>query len=415
MRPLWGALGGGQLQYADHQPLRSASPPFQVVQGSGSRRICPMRMSVRRWFAANTLSFCLAIGFSNSESASAAEVYHKKVGDDVNLIFVLGDITSNDEEKFRDLSIKYKNAIVALGSSGGALFPAIEIGKMIRLAGYPTMIVKGAHCTSSCALIWLAGSTRYLSPDGRVGFHAAYRDNSGKMEESGVANAIVGRYLTLLNLSEKAIIFATMASPDKISWLTRSNREDAGIDFTTLESKEKASEVSMPTPRTATPIVGVTPVITSRSPTPPQPRPEVELRNTATGANWIQFTESQTGTVSYYYDESSIIRSGSNVSVWGMEDHSRDRTVRERSSTTLWNYNCNDQTFSAVSYVSYDRNGKVIESGTLPESHRQFEPLVPDSVGMALWTALCVPPDFQRDNPNEVWTIGEPATARPHK
>lgn len=368
----------------------------------------------RPLLAAFGWSLCLTLGLSIPESASAAEVYHKKIDDDAELIIVSGDITSNDEEKFRELSIRYKKAIVGLNSAGGALFPAIEIGKMIRLAGYPTMIVERAVCASSCALIWLAGSTRFLSPEGRVGFHAAYRDNSGKMEESGVANAVVGRYLTLLNLPEKAIIFATMASPDKISWLTKSNREEAGIDFANLGPSENAPEDSTLKPGMVTPLVSVTPVHSMPKPAAPQPQPVTTLSSSKIGEKWLQFAKDRPGTT-YYYDVNSIIRSGSVARVWQMNDHSRDHTVNHRTTIVHANYNCSDKTFYDISYIFYDRKGNPIERETISESRQKFEPLAPGSVGMALWEELCVPKDFQYDNPNDGWIFEGPATTQPRK
>lgn len=161
----------------------------------------------------------------------SAIISHKPVEGDRHLILVSGDIEVGDDSTFRALSLKHPSAIVALDSAGGALVPAIEIGKMIRLQGNPTIVASGSICTSACALMWVAGSKRYLSPNGRVGFHASYLTKNGRTEETGLGNALVGRYLTLLNLPEKAVVFATMASPIEIEWLTPSNMEEAGIEF----------------------------------------------------------------------------------------------------------------------------------------------------------------------------------------
>ncbi len=169
--------------------------------------------------------------------AAAAKIDHVSLGDGVELITIEGDIRGGDETIFRRLSVQYDNAVVALASDGGALTPAIEIGKMIRLREFRTLVMDGYQCTSACALIWVAGSTRFLAPGGRVGFHASYRDEGGKKVETGLGNALVGRYLTLLNLPEKAVLFATMAPPDQILWLTSSTMRDAGIEFQTFNTE----------------------------------------------------------------------------------------------------------------------------------------------------------------------------------
>jgi len=59
--------------------------------------------------------------------------------------------------------------------------------------------------------------------------------------EIGVGNAVIGHYLSQLGLSEKAVIFATSASPYTISWLIAANSADADIGF-------EAAPPSLPRP-----------------------------------------------------------------------------------------------------------------------------------------------------------------------
>jgi hypothetical protein len=167
--------------------------------------------------------------------ADAADITPIPLKDGSTALLLTGDITSGDGEKFRSEASKYKDAFVLLESDGGSLADALEIGETIRLRGYATAVMNGSSCNSACALIWLAGSPRGLSKSGRVGFHAAYSDASGSAQESGVANAMVGRYLTLLNLPEKAVIFATTAPPTELSWLTSSNYSSTGIDVKIID------------------------------------------------------------------------------------------------------------------------------------------------------------------------------------
>ncbi len=195
--------------------------------------------SVRSSIAAILVGMAALVGLGVPGTAHAAKIGHRTLSNGVDVILIMGAIERGDDEVFRALSIQHKEAIVVLESDGGALAAAIEIGKIVRLAGYSTLVMEDDVCASSCALIWLAGSPRALSSKGRVGFHASYRDKDGKMEETGVGNALVGHYLTLLNLPQRAIIFATMASPDKISWLSSENRADAGIEFEDFEAGER--------------------------------------------------------------------------------------------------------------------------------------------------------------------------------
>jgi len=184
-----------------------------------------------------------ALAVTSCLPALAAEIDHDPgESGDMAVILITGEIQRGDVEKFRDLSVRYPEAIVGLDSGGGALAPALEIGRMIRLRGYITAVLDDAQCTSACALIWLAGNPRMLSRSGSLGFHASYQDVGGKLVETGVGNAMVGHYLSQLSLPEKAVIFATSASPYEIRWLNEANRYSAGIEFTPMEPDRESDD-----------------------------------------------------------------------------------------------------------------------------------------------------------------------------
>jgi hypothetical protein len=170
-------------------------------------------------------------------SVLAAEIDFKSY-DDFDLISISGEIEEADVAHFQRLAISSSNAVVVIESPGGALAPALKIGEIIRLKGFSTYVPNNVTCTSSCALIWVAGQRRLLATTGRVGFHASYVTVNGAQRESGLGNALVGRYLTLLNLPEKAILFATSAGPDKVMWISTSAPQESGIDFEIFDLAE---------------------------------------------------------------------------------------------------------------------------------------------------------------------------------
>lgn len=189
---------------------------------------------MRTSFIASTLAFWLT-----ASPSIAANFYNDKLVEGTQAIVITGQIQSGDDEKFRRLSIEFPDALVVLDSLGGALVPALEIGKLIRLRGYTTIVLDNDTCTSSCALMWLAGERRFLNGAARLGFHASYIDEAGRKVESGLANALIGHYLSQMGLSQRAVVFATKASPYEISWLTKLNSNEAGIDFTDLPSTSR--------------------------------------------------------------------------------------------------------------------------------------------------------------------------------
>lgn len=189
-------------------------------------------------------AFALLLTMTHVDHAHAAKITFEKHSE-IDFIAIEGEIEQSDVSRFQDIAIKSSNAVVILNSPGGYLSPALEIGKIIQVKGFRTYVPAGVICTSSCALIWVAGSPRILSTTSRIGFHASYQDDNGAPKETGLGNAIVGRYLTLLNLPEKAVVFATRASPETIQWLDTSKSAEAGISFETIdlediESSERA-------------------------------------------------------------------------------------------------------------------------------------------------------------------------------
>jgi hypothetical protein len=175
-----------------------------------------------------------AIALAGLAAAPAwAAIQHSALEGGVEGIYVTGEIVAPDEAAFRELAERYPQAVVFLESPGGALVPAIEIGKLVRQHGYATVVLGESTCNSACALIWLAGTPRYLEGTGNLGFHASYSEEGGQLVETGVGNAIVGHYLSQLDLPESAVIFATSASPYEINNLTAANSAEAGIAFET--------------------------------------------------------------------------------------------------------------------------------------------------------------------------------------
>lgn len=191
-------------------------------------------------------AWCLALGvcFGPTSAAQAADFEVHPLESGEMMIALVGEIQTGDAEKFRKLAVAHPKAFLLLGSNGGTIVEALEIGRMVRLQGYYTLVVRDAPCNSACALIWLAGSTRFLGEGAKVGFHASYYEEGGRLHESGVANALVGNYLNQLNLSERAIVFATSASPKELNWLSSENAAAAGIPFEHLPADDDDESVT---------------------------------------------------------------------------------------------------------------------------------------------------------------------------
>ena len=201
------------------------------------------------------LLFISAFLMSAAAISADIKVVPADEGDDQPFILIDGEIIAGDDEKFRKIAAEFSDAIVVLNSEGGAIYPAMDIGRTIKLRGYATVVLDGSSCASACALIWISGSRRIIDGGGEVGFHASYLNTDGTKIETGVGNALVGHYLSQLGFGEKTVVFATLAPPDKILWLNDKTTAMSGIEFDLLpstSSKESKKRSAQPPVTTST-------------------------------------------------------------------------------------------------------------------------------------------------------------------
>jgi TPR repeat protein len=148
---------------------------------------------------------------------------------DTQYIALEGKFEAGDDRKFVDKILAIERAVIVLDSPGGMADPALAIGRAIRLKGFDTVVRDGSACTSACALVWLAGSSRYMGQTAKLGFHAVFTMEDGRPQEKGAANAVVGAYLAMLGLPTRAIRYVTTAPPHSLSWLSFEEAKNLGI------------------------------------------------------------------------------------------------------------------------------------------------------------------------------------------
>jgi hypothetical protein len=172
-----------------------------------------------------------------SEVGLAMDIRQSTNGSEIHLS---GKVEIGDFEKFEAVAATADNAIVSLASPGGLLDEGLRIGARIRERGFSTAVPDGAVCASACGLIWLAGTSRFVEGNGRVGFHAIYvADDDHSISAPG--NALVGSYMARLGYSDLAVAYATEAGPSDMRWLTPSNASFLGIAVTWNNVLEKTA------------------------------------------------------------------------------------------------------------------------------------------------------------------------------
>jgi hypothetical protein len=168
----------------------------------------------------------LALMMLASSQTTAAEITHT-LSNGENIITVSGEIKEFDDVEFIKLAGDIQKLTVSLNSPGGSNLAAAKIGMFVRAHRYETMVKNGATCSSACTLIWLAGSSRHLGHDARLGFHSASMITGGQREEGG--NHKVREYLRYLDTPQKVIDLARKADPNSMSYINYAQAKAWGL------------------------------------------------------------------------------------------------------------------------------------------------------------------------------------------
>jgi hypothetical protein len=204
----------------------------------------------------NRAALYLVVGVLAATTANASEITVDPSGNTA-LIVLEGRLNQGDEDLFRARIAGLHNlsTVVALNSPGGDLRAGIEIGTIVRMRGFATVVPAESACASACGLIWLAGTPRtVLYSDagqyGRVGFHAAVNPATG---QQSVGNAIAGAYFGKLGLSDDAIAYMTDAAPESIQWLTSADAQRLGIKVNYIKEPTSTAQAPATTPTATRP------------------------------------------------------------------------------------------------------------------------------------------------------------------
>jgi hypothetical protein len=208
--------------------------------GVSSSIVAKRQSSFWIWFSLlTTFSVCGPDG-----SALAAQITAVQVAPDEVRVSVIGQLNSGDGAEFDKIVAIYGRGSVVFDSDGGNLLAGLHIGTAIRLRNWSTEVLDGTRCASACALAWLGGTHRWMARTAQIGFHAAYIVGPGAPSETGAGNALVGAYLNRLGLSDRAIVYATSASPTEMRWLTRDDAKTLGVDVSDTRAPSSPTTVN---------------------------------------------------------------------------------------------------------------------------------------------------------------------------
>ena len=114
-------------------------------------------------------------------------------------------------------------------------------------------------------------------------------------------------------------------------------------------------------------------------------------------ADWQYVTTGSSGSV-YVADVNSIrerapidiLRPFAVRTMWVKGNHSENSTVKYRTSTALYAFDCSARTIAQLSIVQYNANGSVYSSSSdTTDSHYDYDPVVPDTIGESFLDKAC--------------------------
>src|SRR5260370_40109721 len=111
----------------------------------------------------------LAAGYAGAATISVQSAGSERPA----VVVVQGTLEVADGERFFAKIAPLATAMVRFQSNGGSLVAGIQIGEMIRLKDFHTLVRGGARCGSACTLAWLGGTPPFMAPGTRIGLPAA--------------------------------------------------------------------------------------------------------------------------------------------------------------------------------------------------------------------------------------------------
>jgi hypothetical protein len=128
--------------------------------------------------------------------------------------------------EFRRVLRRAEPDLIVLEGPGGVLGEAILIADEVRKRGIATAVGPNDRCASACAIVFLAGRTKYMGRGAKVGLHSAtFVDGQADPEATGVMAA----YLAELGVPESTLRRMAMTAPDHIRWLSKAEQKALGI------------------------------------------------------------------------------------------------------------------------------------------------------------------------------------------
>lgn len=181
--------------------------------------------------------FALIVLLAFSTPVGAALLFQTGEGDDgLKFIVVSGEFEHTDDLKSFERLVRFRNTeVVSFDSTGGNIYKAMELGRLIRQYGLATIQLRKLDCASACALAFMGGELRFAEP-GSIGVHKSSFAPSSPMNKQEAVSAvqevtadIIG-YMAEMGVSPSLLQLALSTEANDIRYLSGQVRSAVHLD-----------------------------------------------------------------------------------------------------------------------------------------------------------------------------------------
>lgn len=160
-----------------------------------------------------------------------------------------GEINNNDYQRWLEFYYEHKPKEIWLNSIGGSAYAAIKIANFVHANNINTIVPNrtfggGSSCMSACAIISLAGKTKIMYNDSKIGIHSAYMVDSktGKRlpnnKDTVTVNSVISHAFGSYGLPVEVSIAWNTTPPEKMKFITPEINDTLNIGYTIRKDNE---------------------------------------------------------------------------------------------------------------------------------------------------------------------------------
>lgn len=207
--------------------------------------------------------FVCIVGFVALAQTPAQAVTFESVSlDDATMLLVEGRFEPDEDmSRFIAAVAADRPDFVTFNSPGGAIYPAMQLGRFIRALELPTLQIRSSECASACALAFLSGTYR-AAEAGSIGVHQSSFAPESTLDRDQAVSAVqtitadILAYMNEMGAGPGLMQLSLQYASGDMRYLSQSEMLEHGVvsgDGSTVAQKSSPSAPSQMPPIASTP------------------------------------------------------------------------------------------------------------------------------------------------------------------